>query len=250
MATEPVHPPPTAFKVEVHPGARAADALAAPHAAPPLDPTGLAAHFDEVYCSANGEASRVPWAECQPCPALVQWLNTEAPVLVRPGSRTAVVGCGLGDDVVELADRGYDVIGFDISPTAVRWAARRHPDHADRFMVADLFAMPPRLQRRFDLVIEAYTLQSLGVSLRPMAAAALAALVAPRGVVLAVARGREPTQCLSACLAPPFPFTPDELADTLSAAGLYPMHGPQSIVEFWDHDNPPQRHLHGVFVRA
>ncbi len=242
MATEPIQPPMTALKVEVP--------LSFAGAAGPLgDPRALAAHFDEVYCAANGEATRVPWADCKPCPLLIQWLNAEAPVLVRPGSRTAVVGCGLGDDVVELADRGYDVLGFDISPTAIRWAARRHPGHADRFMVADLLAMPARLQRRFDLVIEAYTLQSLDVSLRPMAAAALAGLVAPRGVVLAVARGRAADLPVSECHGPPFPFTPTELAETLATAGLYPMHGPQSIGETWDHEEPPQRRLQGVFIR-
>jgi SAM-dependent methyltransferase len=241
MATEPIQPPPTAYKVDVPP------ALAA---GPLTHADSLAAHFDEVYCSANGEASRVPWADCRPCPLLIDWLNTEAPVLVRPGSRAAVVGCGLGDDVVELADRGYDVLGFDISPTAIRWAARRHPDHADRFMVADLLAMPARLLRRFDLVIEAYTLQSLHVSLRSTAAAALAGLVAPRGVVLAVARGRADEQPLAECHGPPHPFTPGELTETLAAAGLYPMHGPQSIAETWDQESPPKRRLHGVFIRT
>ncbi|MGD9688817.1 MAG: class I SAM-dependent methyltransferase [Phycisphaerales bacterium] len=206
--------------------------------------------FDDPYLNANGEASRVPWADCRPCPLLVEWLNTEAPVLVRPGSRAAVVGCGLGDDVVELADRGYDVLGFDISPAAVKWAARRHPDHADRFMVADLLSLPARLQRRFDLVVEAYTIQSLEVALRERAASAVAGLVAPRGVVLTVCRGRGPDQPLSECLGPPFPLTRDEMISIMEHAGLAPIHGPDRIDELWDSETPPKRRMRGVFIRV
>ena len=40
---------------------------------------------------------------------------------MRRGSRV-VVGCGLGDDVAELLSRGYDAVGFDVSPTAIGWA--------------------------------------------------------------------------------------------------------------------------------
>lgn len=243
MATEEPNLRAPSIKVEVHVEHHA------PASAGGGDKDELAARFDEVYASANGEAARVPWADCRACPLLVQWLNTEAPVLVRPGSRTAVVGCGLGDDVVELASRGYDVLGFDISPTAVRWAARRHPHHAERFMVADLLCLPARLQKRFDLVIEAYTLQSLEPSLRLRAAAAVASLVANRGVVLAVCRGRDAREDLAQCIAPPFPFTPQELCESMGAAGLEPMHGPASVEEAWDDEQPPKRRLRGVFAR-
>ncbi len=221
-----------------------------PGVAAPAHGSPLASQFDDVYQSARGEAARVPWCDCRACPLLVDWLNTDAPVLVRPGSRAAVVGCGLGDDVVELAERGYDVLGFDLSPTAVRWAARRHPDHADRFMVADLLTLPGRLQRRFDLVVEAYTIQSLEVELRQCAAAAVASLVAPRGVVLTICRGREPAQPVADCIGPPFPLTRVELLQVMEGAGLSPLHGSERIDEMWDAENPPKRRLRGVFIRV
>ncbi len=230
-------------------GLAGADALAGPadHQAQ------RAARFDEVYTAANGEAARVPWAGCRACPLLVQWLNVEAPLLVRPGSRTAVVGCGLGDDVVELADRGYDVLGFDISATAVRWAARRHPAHAERFMVADLLSLHPRLMRRFDLVIEAYTLQSLEAALRPGAAAAVASLIAPRGVVLVLARARQRDEDGAEpepCVAPPYSMSPDELLAALAPAGLHPIAGHGGVEEIVAAPGPEGRRLRGVFGRA
>ena len=92
--------------------------------------------FEAVYHEANGDFAGVPWAHGRPHPALVAWLNAIAPSVVRCGSRIAVVGCGLGDDAIELIRRGYDVTAFDISTTAIEWARRRHPEHAQCFVGA------------------------------------------------------------------------------------------------------------------
>lgn len=211
---------------------------------------GSAIDFEQVYADARGEASRVPWAAGCACPVMAEWLNTEAPLLVRPGSRAVVVGCGLGDDVVELAGRGYDVLGFDLAPTAVRWAALRHPAHAARFLQADLLNMPARLQRRFDLVVEVNTIQSIAPEARPMVAKALGNLLAPRGVMLAVCRGRDQAQPLNECLGPPWPLTPTELHEMLAGAGLYPVHGEPAVIEAWDQEEPPKRRLRGTFTRV
>lgn len=182
----------------------------------------LAAQFDEVYRNARGECTRMPW-DCGRCNSLmVDWLNRSAPRLVRPGCRTCVVGCGLGDDVAELAERGYDVLGFDIAPTAIRWAAQRYPALADRFVVADLLAPPSRFVHRFDLVIEAFTLQSLEPALRPAAARSLRSMVSPRGVALVLSRARDAMTALDQWLGPPWPLTEQELVDTMVAAGFAP----------------------------
>ena len=219
-----------------------------------MRPAGLSAeladHFDEVYRNANGEASRVPWAECRPNPLLVEWLNVEAPRLVRPGSRAAVVGCGLGDDVVELAHRGYDVVGFDISPTAIKWAARRHPDLNERFAVADVLNLPPRLQRRFDLVVEVNTICSLDAGVRRQATAGIAGMLAPRGVVVVVSRGREPERPVEECVGPPA-RTGNELVDLMLGAGLCVARAEGGVDEHCErHEDPPLRTLCGAFARA
>lgn len=202
--------------------------------------------FDAVYRDAAGDAGAVPWAALRPNPMMVSWLNAEAPGLVRPGSRVAVVGCGLGDDVAELAGRGYDVIGFDISPTAVDWARRRFPHLAASFLQADLLALPARLLRRFDLVVEIYTLQALPPALREEAAHAVASLAGSKGYVLAICRARDESELLETLPGPPWPLTARELAGLMEAAGFHPV---RAIDDFLDDETPPVRRLRAVFAR-
>ncbi|WP_137121333.1 methyltransferase domain-containing protein [Segeticoccus rhizosphaerae] len=45
-----------------------------------------------------------------------------------PGSRVVDVGCGAGRAVAELADRGADPAGVDLSEEMITVARRRHPD--------------------------------------------------------------------------------------------------------------------------
>ena len=202
-------------------------------------------YFEELYQGAEGDTTRVPWARCQTNPALRTWLDSEAPALIRPGATACVVGCGLGDDVRELADRGYDVVAFDVSPTAVHWAQARHPEIAPRFIVADLFNLPASLQRRADLVVEINTLQAVHPDLRSQAAAGVVSLIRPRGTVLAICRGRDeggphPER-------PPFPLSPAELNALFAAHGLAPL---RELDDFLDEESPPVRRLRGAFRRA
>lgn len=202
--------------------------------------------FESIYRCADGDPTRVPWGDARPNPLLVQWLNREAWSVVRCGCRAVVVGCGLGDDVSELARRGYDALGFDVSPTAVRWAARRNPSCADRFITADVLALPPRLWGRFDLVIEINTIQSVEPKLRGLVAAGITRLLSPHGAVLAIARAREPAEPLDAGDGPPWPLTQDELAGIFVNNGLS-IHAP--VVTVLDDELPPKPRVMGVFTR-
>ena len=177
---------------------------------------------------------------------MVAWLNAEAPGIVRPGSRVAVVGCGLGDDVAELASRGYDAVGFDVSPTAIEWARRRFPSLAASFIVADLFALPARLCRRFDLVVEIYTIQALPVPMREEAARRIASLAGSKGHVLTICRGRDESELLETFAGPPWPLTVSELTGLMEAAGMRPT---QPVADFEDDQTPPKRRLRAVFAR-
>jgi hypothetical protein len=201
-------------------------------------------YFERVYATAAGDAAAVPWSDGDANPALVAWLNAEAPGLIRPGATVAVVGCGLGDDVRELSDRGYDAMGFDCSPTAVDWARRRHPDIADRLHIADLLSLPGHMLRRHDLVVEINTIQSLPPELRQSAGAGVVALARPRGIVLAICRGREEGEALEG---PPFALTVRELVEAMAAQGLSPL---REVDEFLDGEEPPKRRLRGMFRRA
>lgn len=213
-------------------------------AKPDAETAKLRGFFENVYLQAGGEPAQVPWVRQKPSPMLVAWLNAEAAAWVRPGARAVVVGCGLGDDLAELACRGYDVSGFDVSPTAVQWAKRRFPEHSAAFQTADLLDLPGRLLKRFDLVIEAYTLQSLPPSLRERAARAVASLTHKHGVVLTICRGRDEAEKLEGVQGPPFPLTAGELRRAMESAG---MTATREIDDFTDDDTPEIRRLRATW---
>jgi SAM-dependent methyltransferase len=210
------------------------------------DPLAWNSFYADLYRGAQGVAE-IPWANLKPCPALVAWLNAEAPALIRPGASVAVVGCGLGDDVREVFSRGYDVIGFDISPRAIDWARERHPEVSDRLIVGDVFDLPRNLMRRHDLVIEIYTIQSVAPALRERVAAGVVSLARPRGVVLTICRGRDECEPLDSLEGPPFPLSCAELKGLFEGQGFAPMHEPD---DFLDDEDPPQRRVRAAFRRA
>lgn len=69
---------------------------------------------------------------------------------MRPGQRVLDVGCGTGRHSLALAERGFDVVGVDVSRTFIEIAARRAPENA-RFEVADAADLP--FDAEFDAVI-------------------------------------------------------------------------------------------------
>lgn len=177
-------------------------------------------YFESVYADAGGDATLVPWASRQPSKALVNWLNAVAPSLVRCGARVAVVGCGLGDDAREVIRRGYDVTAFDCSATAVDWARRLDPVHAESYVHADLFEPPLRWRRRHDLVIDTNNLHYLEPGRRCDAMSALAGLLAPHGHLLVICRGAD--EPLDVDGGPPWPLTEVDLVEAADSADLVP----------------------------
>jgi len=153
----------------------------------------------------------------EPHPYVIDWLD--APVVAPPGRRAVVVGCGLGDDAVELARRGFEVTAFDVSETAVRWAAERFPDAEVDWRVADLLDLPDGLTGAFDLVVEVRTVQSLPGVVRDAAMQAVASLARAGGVVLAVTLLAVDAEVARAWSGPPWVQAPSELA-AYRAGGL------------------------------
>jgi 2-polyprenyl-3-methyl-5-hydroxy-6-metoxy-1,4-benzoquinol methylase len=195
--------------------------------------TSTVEFFESVYAEAHGDASRIRWADGRANPSLVNWLNAVAPSLVRCGARACVVGCGLGDDAMELIKRGYDVTAFDCSATAIDWAKQRDPENARCYVHADLFALPGKWRHRFDLVIEAYTIQSLPPEEHERAMKAIAEILSPHGHLLVIARATE-TPAIGG--ERPWPLTEDELRGLAHAAGLN-IDGEVAVFE--DDEAPP-----------
>ncbi len=102
--------------------------------------------WNERY--ASGEP--LPWDTGAPDPLLVAMVESRA---VSP-SRTLEVGCGTGTNAIFLAERGFDVLGVDVSPLALD-KAREKAQGRCRFETVDfLAAAPPPWGEPFQFVFD------------------------------------------------------------------------------------------------
>jgi SAM-dependent methyltransferase len=180
----------------------------------------------------------ISWADMVANPHLVEWVEREQ---VRGNGRNAlVVGCGLGDDVEYLAERGFAVTGFDVSPTAIQWALERFPTTRSTYRTADALALPPEWVKAFDFVFECYTLQVLPADVRREAIVSIGSAVAIDGELLVVCRGRgedDPEGSL------PWPLTRSDLS-AFESEGLTL----EKFEDFWDAE--PVRRFRALFRRG
>ncbi len=143
--------------------------------------------FEELYRHAQGDSSLVPWADLEPNRHARRLLDT----LGDGGNRHAlVVGCGLGHDAEDLAERGYQVTAFDLAPTAIEWAKQLHPRTTVDYVVADAALPPSEWHGKFHMVHEIHTLQTLPEELRKRVCQALVDCLAPGGILLVGCRAR------------------------------------------------------------
>jgi SAM-dependent methyltransferase len=191
-------------------GKRIADALRAEYRALG-NPSGW---FDACYKAAEGDPFLLPWGHQVARPELVEWVE-RLPVERRTG-RALDIACGLGDNAALLARAGFDVTAFDISETAVEWAASRFPDLAIDWRAADLLEPLEEWGGAFDLVNETYTLQALRPPNRERAIGLLSGFLAPGGTLLIIGRGRHPDEPENP---PPWPLLRAEL-EPLKGPGL------------------------------
>lgn len=194
--------------------------------------------FERLYAEAARGEAIVPWADLVPNPHVVTWLDRERPT---PG-RALDVGTGLGDIAEDLSRRGFDVVAFDVSATAIEQARARFPMSRVAYRVADLLRLPDALAGAFDLVVECYTLQVLPAAARADAVAALRRTLAAGGVLLVVARGRDAGDPEGEM---PWPLTRREI-EAIASDGLDLV----SFEDFLDREAPPVRRFRAVFRRC
>ena len=117
-----------------------------------------------------------PWDIGRPQPAIVR--------LAQTGQITGSVldvGCGTGENVLYLAERGFAAVGVDGAPTAIRKArAKAKKRGLDvRFEVAD--ALDLFLAEQFDTVIDSGLFHVFSDEERPRFQASLGRVVRPGG---------------------------------------------------------------------
>jgi len=195
--------------------------------------------FEPLYAEAQGDAGIVPWADLVPNPGLIRWLERED--VCGDGRRALKVGCGLGDDAECLADRGFVVTAFDISPTAIGWCRKRFPASGVEYAVEDLFAPPGAWINGFDFVLESYTLQVLPPALRQPAMKHIAGFAAPGGRVLVITRARERSDPEGQM---PWPLRREEV-EQFRRFGL----SEKSFEDYVDDEDPPVRRFRVEYVR-
>lgn len=149
------------------------------------------------------------------------------------------IGSGLGDDSEYMAEIGFDVVGFDISPTAIQLTKERFPDSKVDYLVADLFALPSSWEDNFDFVWESYTLQVLPPELRKKAIAKISSFLADGGDLIVVSRARESSEPRGEM---PWPLTRDELTQ-FEEEGLECLQ----FDDYVDDEIPPIRRFRALY---
>lgn len=171
--------------------------------------------FEPLYASSNRSGDGVPWANMDTHPSFRSWLAQNP--LEGTGKLALVVGCGMGDDAIELESHGFQVIAFDISETAINYCKERFPHSDVEFMHADLLENRPEWQRQFDFVLEIFTVQALPPKYEGELIQKISDFVAPGGRLIVVAEvGGEERSFENG---PPWLLTPQHI-DSFAACGL------------------------------
>lgn len=120
-----------------------------------------------------------PWDIGRPQPV---FLN-----LADAGDITSPVldsGCGSGEHALMLAERGMEVLGIDVAPTAIKRAQAKAAERglAAEFVVGDVLELQ-RLRRTFATIIDSGVFHTFDDPDRPRYVASLAAALRPDGVL-------------------------------------------------------------------
>jgi 2-polyprenyl-3-methyl-5-hydroxy-6-metoxy-1,4-benzoquinol methylase len=201
------------------------------------DPTGW---FDSIYKSANGDHTKVFWADLEPSPYLVSWLEKNP--IDKPSKRACVIGCGVGDDAEALSKFGFEVTAFDISVTAIELCKNRYKDTKVNYVVADLFDYPKEWFESFDVVYECNTIQVLPGEYRIKARVSMSSLVCKDGFILVSCRSRNEGDKENAI---PLPLTKGEMNEFVNFDKLKEI----SFLAYDDTQEPSVPHFFGIYQK-
>ena len=194
---------------------------------------------DSIYQDAKGDYTKVFWADLEPSPYLVQWLKDNP---IETSKRAIVIGCGVGDDCEALSQFGFDVIGFDIAPTAIELCKKRYPNSNVDYQVADLFNYPKEWQNSFDVIYECNTIQILANEYRVQARKAISSLLAKDGHLLVSCRSRNKAEQEDDI---PLPLDKEEINQFVVKDQLTQ----KSFLSYDDTQEPPVPHFFAVYQK-
>ncbi|MGH2944168.1 MAG: class I SAM-dependent methyltransferase [Solirubrobacteraceae bacterium] len=177
------------------------------------DPTAI---FEPLYVAAAEGHETLRWDRAGPHPLVEEWARDVS----GSGRRALMVGSGFGPDAELFAARGFDVVAFDVSPTAIATARERFPRSGVDYRVANLLDPPADWREAFDLVVESLTVQSMPVAFHAQATASIARTVAPGGTLLVVAKACD--EAAGPVDGPPWPLTRAEV-EAFAGDGLEPV---------------------------
>ncbi|MEC3907050.1 class I SAM-dependent methyltransferase [Tamlana sp. 2201CG12-4] len=115
--------------------------------------------FETLYSGVTESGDGIPWANMAPHPVFKHWIDQNP---IFENEKTAlVIGCGLGDDAIELESKGLKVTAFDVSHSAIELCKKRFPNSEVEFIQADLIKGHNDWYKTFDFVLEIFTIQAL-----------------------------------------------------------------------------------------
>ncbi|ESK88092.1 thiol methyltransferase 1 [Moniliophthora roreri MCA 2997] len=142
-----------------------------------IDPQD-ASSWDEAW-----KQSITPWDAGQSQPPLVQLFQSNEVDLATNG-RAIVPGCGAGYDAIYLASVGFDVIGLDISETALEKAKSLTPSELKnkvQFQSANFFDLK---DEKFDLIYDYTFFVAIHPMLRSSWGSQMRSLIKPGGYLI------------------------------------------------------------------
>lgn len=175
--------------------------------------------WEDIYLKT--EPAALPWNAGGPDPDLVRLVNAGT----IPVSQALEMGTGPGHDAVFLIQRGFNVIGIDISPTAVI-LARENASNAGLFgffQVGDIRQIPVE-DRFIDFAYDRGCFHVLPAEDRPKAVAEVCRVLKKRGLyLLRVFSDKEP------------PWAPGEGPHRFTRKELEDLFGGQfKVLQFWE----------------